>query len=134
MEAFARSNPSFEELRVLNKCRLYLQVYFLSEICTGNGLAITEEAWREIRFEVPFKMLSWPSQQRPSPKEWTTWQLLLKKHFFTEDYVYALLLVIGRELTILGNGIFLCHKSVYSSNHKAHGNPTLKFLGKIGYL
>ncbi len=56
-------------------------MYFLSEICTGDGLSITEEAWRGIRFEVPFKMLSWPSQPRPSPKEWTTWQLFIKKAF-----------------------------------------------------
>ncbi len=81
MKAFGRYNLSFEELCVLNKCRLYLQVYFLSEICTGDGLSITEEAWRGVRFEVPFKILSWPSFPRPSSKEWTTWQLFIKKAF-----------------------------------------------------
>ena len=58
MEALVRCNPTMDEFRVLNNCRLYLQAYFLSDIVTGDGVAISEDAWRGIRFEVPFKLQS----------------------------------------------------------------------------
>jgi hypothetical protein len=58
MESFAKFSPSVEELRSLNKCQLYLQVCFLSEISTGDRLAISEDAWRGIRFYVPLKLLA----------------------------------------------------------------------------
>jgi hypothetical protein len=45
MSAFHAFSPSTIELMGLNRCRLYLQVYFLSEICTGDGLAISGDAW-----------------------------------------------------------------------------------------
>jgi hypothetical protein len=81
MSCFAQMSPSLDELWSLNNCRLYLQVYFLSEISTGDGLKITYDAWRGTRFDVPAKLASWPRQQRPSPREWLLWQLFLKKVF-----------------------------------------------------
>ncbi len=39
-------SPTDEELLSFNKCRIFLQVSFLSEICSGDGLALTEDAWR----------------------------------------------------------------------------------------
>jgi hypothetical protein len=63
MPTFFDFSPTDDELLSLNRCRLFLQVLFLSEICTGDGLAISEDAWRGTRFEVPSKTLSWPRQQ-----------------------------------------------------------------------
>jgi hypothetical protein len=81
MKAFYALSPTSSELMALNRCRLYLQVLFLSEICTGDGLAISGDAWVGKCFEVPHKQESWPRQQRPSHKDWTIWQLFIKKAF-----------------------------------------------------
>ena len=54
-------------------------MYWVSEICTGDGFAISEEAWRGIRFENRWKNTSWPRQQKPSSSDWKIWQQFLKK-------------------------------------------------------
>jgi hypothetical protein len=45
MEALLDTNVSGQELVTCNHCRLYLKVCYLSDITTGDGLYITEEAW-----------------------------------------------------------------------------------------
>jgi hypothetical protein len=55
MRAFYALKPSHEELLMLNRCRLYLQVYFLSKICTGDEMSLAMEAWNGNKFEVPYK-------------------------------------------------------------------------------
>ncbi len=37
---FHNENPSIEFWSFLNRCRLFLQVAYVSEVCTGDGLAI----------------------------------------------------------------------------------------------
>jgi hypothetical protein len=81
MKTFAQLSPSLDELRALKNCRLYLQVLFLSEISPGDGLKITYDVWRGYRFDVPMKLVSWPIQNKPLPREWKTWQSFLKKAF-----------------------------------------------------
>lgn len=81
MSAFYDVHPSQEELLRLNKCRLYLRVFFLSEIGTGDGLAILAEAWSGKQLETVYKSSSWPRQQRPCYKDWLIWHRLLKKAF-----------------------------------------------------
>jgi hypothetical protein len=81
MNSFIQLSPSLDDLRALNNCRLYLQVMFLSEICTGDGLELTHEAWSGQRLDVPQKIASWPKQNKPLTREWQTWQLFLKKAF-----------------------------------------------------
>jgi hypothetical protein len=60
MSAFYDLHPSQEELLSLNKCIMYLQVYFLSDICTGDGLAISADAWSGKKLETSYKSMSWP--------------------------------------------------------------------------
>jgi hypothetical protein len=81
MSAFYALRPSLEELQTLNDCRLYLRVYFLSEICTGDGLNILQEAWYGKPLENANKNTSWPRQKRPGRKSWCIWQQFLKKAF-----------------------------------------------------
>lgn len=69
MKALYSLGPNTSELMTLNRYRLYLQVLFLSEICTGDGLAISGDAWSGKCFEIPYKQSSWPRQQRPFPKD-----------------------------------------------------------------
>jgi hypothetical protein len=79
MQLFYHLNPSIEDLSTLNRCRMYLQVNYVSEICTGDGNAISEHAWNGLRFEISHRTDSWPRYQRPYPREWSLWQLFLKK-------------------------------------------------------
>jgi hypothetical protein len=81
MEALSALGPNTSELMSLNRCRLYLQVLFLSEISTGDGTAISGDAWAGKHFSIPHKHVSWPRQQRPSSKDWMIWQTFLKKTF-----------------------------------------------------
>ena len=79
MPLLLKCHPSLEETHTINRCRLYLQVVYVSEICSGDGQTITNDAKNGIRFDVPHKLLSWPKQQRPSPREWTIWQRYIRR-------------------------------------------------------
>ncbi len=79
MPLFLSHNPPMYDLAILNHCQLFLQVSYVSEICSGDGLSVSDDALRGRRFEVPHKVLSWPNQQRPGAKEWVVWQSYLRK-------------------------------------------------------
>jgi hypothetical protein len=79
MQVFYLQNPTPEVFSILNRCRLYLQVTYVSEICSGDGLAISDQAWSGQQFEVPFRATSWPSQGKPPASEWKIWQSFLKQ-------------------------------------------------------
>jgi hypothetical protein len=64
MRALYDAGPTISELESLNRCRLYLQALFLSEICNGDGLAISGDAWVGKHFMTPKKQVTWPRQQR----------------------------------------------------------------------
>jgi hypothetical protein len=66
-------------MSALNRCRMYLHVTYVSEICTGDGLALSENAWHGHHFEVPHRIASWPKYHRPPNKEWLLWRTFLKK-------------------------------------------------------
>ena len=44
MEGFLNAGATTDELIRLNKCRLFLSSYYISDIATGNGSKITEDA------------------------------------------------------------------------------------------
>ncbi len=79
MLLFSRLSPSMDELEILNRCRLYLQVSFLSEISTEGELMITEVAWHGQWFDVPEKIFSLPQQRKTTPWEWLTSLSFLKR-------------------------------------------------------
>jgi hypothetical protein len=81
MPALHALGPNTHELMTLNRCRLYLQALFLSEICTGVGLSISGDLWMGNHLDISCKQSSWPWQQRPSSQDWTIWQTFIKKAF-----------------------------------------------------
>lgn len=44
MRFFLAHHPTSHEIIALNRCRPFLQVYILSEIFTGEGYALSEDA------------------------------------------------------------------------------------------
>lgn len=81
MDGFAASTITFEDLAQLNWCRLYLQAFYLSDITTGDGLRLTEEAWNGQTITLAIRNESWLRKGRPQKKDWEFWELQLSKHF-----------------------------------------------------
>ena len=74
MEAFSLLRYSATQLRILNQCRLYLQVELLSDLTTGDGTALhpgcldTHDP-RNNRSEY-----DWPFQPKPNNRAWSLWR------------------------------------------------------------
>ena len=63
-----------------NKCRLYLNVISLADICTGDGTHISKNAFQGI-FDLGTSRnaTNWPPRQRPPSNHWTIWKECLIK-------------------------------------------------------
>ena len=68
-------NPS--ELRTINRCRIFLRVTTLAEICTTDGTQIHPTVWRGEPPNHSFSTLLWPRQQRPQGVSWRIWRRFL---------------------------------------------------------
>lgn len=73
MEDF-REHFTKSELMTLNRCRLFLEVLFLSDIVDGKGEKVTLKAMNGIRDSHRCSEWTWPLQIRPVPIEWKVWQ------------------------------------------------------------
>jgi len=77
MRLFIHSGFRNTELKTLNKCRMFLQVTFLSNICEASGMKLEHHKWKKPnRHESPYK---WPTIPPPTPMEWHIWQQALQK-------------------------------------------------------
>lgn len=83
------------DLKVLNMCRLYLQVYSLTDITSADGRYIIPHYKDGIQSQDRKSELRWPTQQRPGKKAWILWKQALQ-HIETND---TLLQPLGRWLT-----------------------------------
>lgn len=81
MQAFFEATPTQDEFKALNRCRLFIKAYFLSDIVTGDGIAITEEVWMGINCANRIRQVSWPNQGNPPRTDWQIWRSFLKKCF-----------------------------------------------------
>ncbi len=76
MRIFINAGYHKTDLVTLNKCRIYLGVMFLLEICTASGSVLEQHLWT-----MPCKTHSlhdWPAKQKPTPREWQFWQWTLQ--------------------------------------------------------
>ena len=63
------------QLKCINKCRMYLQVFHLSDITTGDGRRITNSAWHGIKSsDNGGSSCIWPRSGNPPIKMWTIWR------------------------------------------------------------
>jgi len=65
-------------LCLVNRCRRYLRVLFLSDIVDGSGFHILDEAWMGSGALQSVRLESWPNQQRPPSSAWHLWRKYLK--------------------------------------------------------
>jgi hypothetical protein len=64
---------SDEQLARVNRCRLYLQVVWWSDITDGSGTAISENAILGRQQAIVARHWKWPKQERPPQQDWETW-------------------------------------------------------------
>ena len=79
MDFLIQKEVSPECLQIMNACRLYLQVYYISDIVTADGKQIAKWASHPERRQPQKSSLSWPYQVYPSESKWKTWRLTLLK-------------------------------------------------------
>ena len=69
-----------KEIQDLNKCRMYLQIFNISEIVTGDGKRITEDAWAgTFSNENRDLQLEWPQWPRPTEEKWRLWRYVIRQ-------------------------------------------------------
>jgi hypothetical protein len=130
MNCFIQLSPSLDDLRALNNCRLYLQVIFLSEICTGDGLELSHEEWSGQRFDVPKKIASWPNHLGNGRHGNSS----SKRHSCTEVSNFGNPWATGPERIINGNGSSLRCAVDYFTATKECGGPFIKLLADLKIL
>ena len=81
MDVFLKyGNYSVAELRLLNRCRMYLQVTTLSDITTGDGKFLADGALQGSE-SYQTDNYDWPYQQKPPRAEWNAWAGEVRRHF-----------------------------------------------------
>jgi hypothetical protein len=66
---------SAKDLKEINRCRIYLRVFFISDMSTYDGQRITDWARKGRRDGGRKSSWAWPVQQRPT--SWKAWKLTL---------------------------------------------------------
>jgi hypothetical protein len=79
MKLFIPEHPSREQLAILNRCRLFLRAFWISDIVDGAGIFLSDEAWLGHHMH-NHREQSWPRQGKPTPADWLLW-----RHFLTRS-------------------------------------------------
>ena len=81
------SSLSPDDIKAINRCRLYLRIFTISDLASGDGKIISYNAWSGIRFEpIGRDTTHWPLVGKPSPKDWTTWRTVLRNHICADRF------------------------------------------------
>ena len=77
MDMLIPSGHSKEVLEIMNACRLYLQVLYLSDIMTADGKTLPSWVSRPPQNYSSRSRLKWLYQVRPDQEKWDIWRLTL---------------------------------------------------------
>jgi hypothetical protein len=86
MEAFADYGFSAKQLKLLNLCRLYLQILLLSDLTTGDGKQLDRQLMYK---KQPFQIHSryrWPPAHKPNNHCWRFWHDALLQCFVQDHH------------------------------------------------
>jgi len=71
MKIFLQYGTRGQELAMLNRCRMYIQAIYLSDICNGLGTAVDTQFWKsDHKCSTPYQ---WPQTEKPMNQEWQEW-------------------------------------------------------------
>jgi hypothetical protein len=77
MEALTKTEDfSANDLKDITRCRIYLRVFYITDISTHDGQGIKCLAWNGRRYGGRKSSWAWPVQQRPTL--WRAWKLEIK--------------------------------------------------------
>ena len=99
-----------QELCSINRCRLYLNVFYLSDIVTGNGFFILHEALNGQSLTQHTSRWKWPRKSSPGTKDWRIWNIAIIDVWIQSE--------TNRLRELLGDWIYPSHqvyKFVYST-------------------
>jgi hypothetical protein len=77
------------DLIYINRCRVYLRVFFLLDIVNIQGDTIEEWAITGERSNARYSMWHWPVQQKPPRTMWNKWKAALIAVFNDETTLTA---------------------------------------------
>ena len=75
-----------EDVKSINRCRIYLRVQNLSEIANGNGNSISYCARNHIRNPDQITKYEWPYQPYPRKHDWDVWDDALQHTWSDGNY------------------------------------------------
>jgi len=78
MWIFIQGGFQGNDLQTLNRCRMYLQVIYLSKICIGSSTAI-EKSWWDGHRTLSYTSYVWPRVHKPTMANWNLWHQALQK-------------------------------------------------------
>ena len=71
MEDILNITISNIDIKILNACRIYLRVTFLSEISNIKGTAVIAESLTGDKSKITKINLDWPNQNKPNTSTWS---------------------------------------------------------------
>ena len=81
MHALSRQGYSMETMSILNKCRIYLQVFTLADISTASGQRIIPSYLSGRRDPHRPSRFAWRTVHRPTPTAFLTWRRCILETF-----------------------------------------------------
>ena len=82
MDCFMNNKTlQYYEYKTLNKCRIYLQVFTLADIVTGDGKRIQKNTWEGKKPTQLRPISNWPRWGKPSLAEWKIWRKAITNTF-----------------------------------------------------
>jgi hypothetical protein len=127
---------SSQEMRMINNCRMFLQVNFLSEISTGDGQRLLPSAYngeqdamnKPVLWSTSVSTILWPYQPAPCKVAWGAWQKCL--NLFIRSKSMFLIQQLGKWLPSyddqrtwiykgLGETIYQLHNEEYRTYFKS---------------
>jgi ribonuclease HI len=98
MEIFSQGEYAFSTaaLQHINRCRIYLNVTTLSDICTGDGKEIVKLYYHGERDPSRPTYYKWPVQPKPSRYAWRLWRKAIKVNFLQPQAGMTLMYAMRR--------------------------------------
>jgi hypothetical protein len=91
MDEFLKQDMTYSQVKDVNRCRIYLQVFHVSDITDLAGNTIEEWAKRGKRQSNRTSKWNWPVQQRPPAGAWKNWAIALQGIATDDDDLYRCL-------------------------------------------
>jgi hypothetical protein len=85
MEVFTKKNFTAKEMKDINRCRMYLQVLYLSDVIDIAGHHKEPCVIKGKRDGMRSSKWEWPIQQQPPTAAWKVWNMEIKEAFTEEE-------------------------------------------------